>query len=134
MHYHAISTTIWFPLDDRTAVWPATEAISVMMEYCCSEAMIIVVWFWFLCASDEALMRQTCKWGSRHMAASAAVSRQPGRQWTAASVFSTNFILQDVSEIMCDFVLANEIHIVTTWPGNVCASGGRRLEERRCGT
>lgn len=57
MHYRAISTTVWFPLDDRSAVWPATEAISVMMEYCCSEAMIIVVSFWFLCASDEANMQ-----------------------------------------------------------------------------
>ncbi len=118
--------TVWFPLDDSSAVWPATEAISVMMEYCCSEAMIIVVSFWFLCTSDEANMQMRGPAIWQHPPLSLG-NREDNEQ--RPSVLNANVIWQDVSEIMCDFVLANEIRIVTTWPGNVHVSGRRRLEE-----
>lgn len=99
------STKLCLPLSVCSC---ASEAISVMMEYFCSEAMIILVSLWFLCklkwSSDEANMQmRTTPYGNirRRLPATA-------NTMSAVPLSSTNFIRQDVSDIMCDFVLANE--------------------------
>lgn len=92
----------------------APEAIRVMMEYFCSEAMIILVSLWFLCklkwCSDEANMQmRTTPYGNIRRCLPATANTM-----SAVPLFSTHFIRQDVLAIMCDFVLANEIEMIAT--------------------